>query len=445
MNDIFGGNGFAFRVPATPVPVVQAFTHLLETLCTTQMRDHPEIYLESVRPLLDLTDRSSPEASAAFRRAMGAFTDRLVAERIEVAAHVQALLDLLFSKDQSPEALYAAGKALLADVRDHDEASGRLRFAIGHFLNRFQEYERVTRLRLAKEVQTTIGARNNHDKGSAEAIQWFDPLPPEKADALLVLDAKTGAALRQLLQSIRLAPVCLAQGIRPPTRIQMLGPPGVGKTTAARWLASQLGIPLAVVIVDQLISTYIGKGGRNLRAVAKKAAKRGAMLFLDEIDAVGARRDSDGGHDGALEGRRLTTTLLQMLNPAAPQLPQTMVVAIATNLPWLLDPALLRRLPKKIVFDFPDAEARREMATRTWGKLAATPAPDAFNRLVARTEGRSGAYVVDVAHEAALLAVIDADASGGAAATVTELHVNRALAAVPVPEELRDPRARASH
>ncbi len=155
-----------------------------------------------------------------------------------------------------------------------------------------------------------------------------------------------GAIIRERQERERLA----ARGISPTRSAILVGPPGVGKTLSARWIASALGKPLWVLDLTAVMSSLLGKTGNNLRAALDHAKKHAAVLLLDEIDAI-AKRRSDESDIGEL--KRLVTVMLQEVD----QWPDSGLLLAATNHPELVDPALWRRFDLVLKFDAPNAAA----------------------------------------------------------------------------------------
>jgi hypothetical protein len=139
-----------------------------------------------------------------------------------------------------------------------------------------------------------------------------------------------------------------AHGIRPTRSAILVGPPGVGKTLSARWIAAQIGKPLWILDLTTVMSSLLGKTGNNLRMVFDHARASEAVLLLDEIDAI-AKRRSDESDVGEL--KRLVTGILQEVDAW----PDTGLLLAATNHPELVDPALWRRFDSILTFDQNDA------------------------------------------------------------------------------------------
>lgn len=138
-----------------------------------------------------------------------------------------------------------------------------------------------------------------------------------------------------------------ARGITPTRSAILVGPPGVGKTLSARWIAARLGKPLWVLDLTAVMSSLLGKTGNNIRAALDHAKANSAVLLLDEIDAI-AKRRSDESDIGEL--KRLVTVILQEVD----QWPETGLLLAATNHPELVDPALWRRF--EVVVQFGQSE-----------------------------------------------------------------------------------------
>lgn len=144
-----------------------------------------------------------------------------------------------------------------------------------------------------------------------------------------------------------------------PTRTTIfVGPPGVGKTMVAGWIAASLQLPLLTLDLSTVMSSLLGRTGVNVRHVMNYAKHQDCVLLLDEIDAIAKRRD-DPTDIGEL--KRLVTVLLQQVDiwPA-----NTSLLIAATNHPDLLDPAIWRRFEMVIEFELPDVHARAEALRR---------------------------------------------------------------------------------
>ena len=162
-----------------------------------------------------------------------------------------------------------------------------------------------------------------------------------------VLSSELQQGFDQLIQERQQVKRLAALGLQPTRSAIFLGPPGVGKTLTARWLAAQLGLPLFVLDLTTVMSSLLGKTGVNIRAAMDYAKQTPSVLLLDEIDAIAKRRndDSDVG-----ELKRLVTVMLQEVD----EWPSSGLLLAATNHPELIDPALWRRFDQVIEFKLPD-------------------------------------------------------------------------------------------
>ena len=142
----------------------------------------------------------------------------------------------------------------------------------------------------------------------------------------------------------------LDAGLEPTRTVLFTGPPGVGKTMAARWVARELNRPLLILDLAAVMSSYLGRTGSNLRHVLDYAKSVDCILLLDELDAIAKRRD-DRGEIGEL--KRLVTVLLQQVD----DWPSSGLLIAATNHAELLDPAVWRRFEMSLEFPVPNKEA----------------------------------------------------------------------------------------
>lgn len=169
---------------------------------------------------------------------------------------------------------------------------------------------------------------------------------PARPDRHLVLSKTTKEMLEQLIAE-RLNPELLIDaGLAPSRSALLVGPPGVGKTTAARFVANGLGLPLLILDLSSVISSFLGKTGSNIRRVFDYARSRPSVLLLDEFDAV-AKSRGDTAEVGEL--KRLVTVLLQEID----DWPESSLLIAATNHEESLDPAVWRRFDALIEFGLP--------------------------------------------------------------------------------------------
>ncbi len=170
------------------------------------------------------------------------------------------------------------------------------------------------------------------------------------------LSKKTSTAIDQLIAERKKSKELLKMGLTPSRTAIFTGPPGVGKTLTARWLSTQLQLPLLTLDLSTVMSSYLGKTGNNLRAVLDFAKKNPSILFLDEIDAI-AKKRADESDIGEL--KRLVTVMLQEID----EWPVSGLLIAATNHVELIDPALWRRFDLIIPFELPDQLSTKSFIT----------------------------------------------------------------------------------
>ncbi|MBK4727199.1 MULTISPECIES: AAA family ATPase [Erwiniaceae] len=175
-----------------------------------------------------------------------------------------------------------------------------------------------------------------------------------------VLSDKNEAALDRLILERKNAQKLKDLGLTPTRSAIFVGPPGVGKTLTAGWLAKKLNVPFYVLDLTAVMSSYLGKSGNNLRAALDFAKKKPCVLLLDEIDSI-AKKRSDDSDIGEL--KRLVTVILQEVD----EWPAESLLLAATNHDELIDPALWRRFDMIVSFDKPDAASISDAIKRFSG------------------------------------------------------------------------------
>ena len=188
-----------------------------------------------------------------------------------------------------------------------------------------------------------------------------------------IWESEIKRALDQILSERRRDAELFKQGLSPTRSIIFTGPPGVGKTLAARWIARELHRPLLTLDLSAVMSSFLGRTGANVRHVLDYAKGVNGVLLLDELDSIAKRRD-DTTDVGEL--KRLVTVLLQEID----DWPATGLLIAATNHSDLLDPAVWRRFEMRVDFPMPtDASVRRAIETF----LGPGKAPTAWNDVLA--------------------------------------------------------------
>jgi cell division protease FtsH len=193
-------------------------------------------------------------------------------------------------------------------------------------------------------------------------------------------------------------------GARIPKGILLVGPPGTGKTLLARAVAGEAGVPFFSINGSEFVEMFVGVGAARVRDLFEQARQKApAIIFIDEIDALGRARGAfgfGGGHD---EKEQTLNQLLAELDGFDPK--SGVVLLAATNRPEILDPALLRagRFDRQVLVDRPDRKGRVQIlgVHLRKVKLAADVDPE---QVAALTPGFTGADIANLVNEAALLA-----------------------------------------
>ena len=209
--------------------------------------------------------------------------------------------------------------------------------------------------------------------------------------------------LREIVEFLRQPDKYLALGARIPKGVLLVGPPGTGKTLLAKAVAGEAGVKFLSISGSDFVEMYVGVGASRVRDLFEQAKKQApAIVFIDEIDAVGRQRGSGlgGGHDE--REQTLNQLLVEMDGFTANE---GVVVLAATNRVDILDPALLRpgRFDRQVYVGLPDIKGRRDiLAVHARNKPLAEDVD--LDKLAKGTSGFTGADLENLLNEAALLA-----------------------------------------
>jgi cell division protease FtsH len=214
-----------------------------------------------------------------------------------------------------------------------------------------------------------------------------------------------GAAdeLRELVEFLKHPAVFSRMGARVPKGVLLVGPPGTGKTLLARAVAGEASVPFYFLSGSEVTGFIVGMGAHRIRALFRKARKRGGVIFIDELDALGGARGRNRSHN---EDDRTLNQLLVEMDGFAPS--DGVVVIAATNRPDELDIALRRpgRFDRTVTVGLPTVDGR-EAILRLHAERRSVPLADNvdFQRLARLTPGYSGAELASLLNEAAIAAV----------------------------------------
>lgn len=266
------------------------------------------------------------------------------------------------------------------------------------------------------DLPTLVSARRREN---AEALMaWAVPLPTNMGFDDLVLKEEHAHAFRHLVTEITAhaslwqdPEIARVYAQERALTILLKGPPGTGKTLTARVLAREAGLPLYRVDAASLTSKYIGETAENMRALFKAANRSGAMLFIDEFEAIVGKR-TETRNEIARSYNHDTAYFLQLIET------QFEGVAIfATNRPADIDEAMHRRIRKVYDFALPDEAARAALWDRALAPFAVPAEVMAFGVLLAEVFPFSGSRIKSIVLNAHALAH-----GTGAALTIADLR-----------------------
>ena len=194
-------------------------------------------------------------------------------------------------------------------------------------------------------------------------------------------------------------------GAKMPKGALLVGPPGTGKTLLARAVAGEAEVPFFSIAGSEFVEMFVGMGASKVRDLFKQASEKApCIVFIDEIDTIGKKRDSGSGMGGNDEREQTLNQLLTEMDgfDAA----KGVVILAATNRPETLDPALLRpgRFDRRVPVELPDLHGREAILRLHAQKVKIGPDCD-LNVIARMTPGASGAELANIVNEAALGAV----------------------------------------
>lgn len=223
---------------------------------------------------------------------------------------------------------------------------------------------------------------------------------PKRTFADVIIPKETLQAMEDLTCYLKNPGKYAAMGARPPRGVLLYGPPGTGKTMLAQALAGETGKPFFAVSGSDFVQVYVGVGASRIRSLFKKARKAGGgVIFIDEIDALGKKRDN--GND---EREQTLNALLTEMNGFSAG--EGIIVLAATNRPDTLDGALMRegRFDRRIEIGLPDLEERRKMLS-VHARNKPLAADVNLDEMAGKTVLFSGAQLESMMNEAAIRAI----------------------------------------
>ncbi|GAA4135079.1 AAA family ATPase [Aminobacter aganoensis] len=234
----------------------------------------------------------------------------------------------------------------------------------------------------------------------------------------LILPAHIEDELSHIVTETRMTERLEEKGLRPRRRLLLAGPPGTGKTLTAEALAGELKFPLFTVLLHGLITKFMGETAQKLRMIFDAVRTNRGVYLFDEIDALAASR---GSENDIGEARRILNSVLQFLDEdTGPS-----IVVATTNLPEILDRAILRRFDLVLPYQLPDADAIGKAMRRRLSGFGVESVN--WKEVVHHAEGLSTADVVAAGEDAARRAVLGNSSEIRTVAIVASLERRRSL------------------
>ena len=212
--------------------------------------------------------------------------------------------------------------------------------------------------------------------------------------------------LEEIVDFLRAPQKYTALGARIPKGVLLVGPPGTGKTLLAKAIAGEAGVPFFSISGSDFVEMFVGVGASRVRDLFKQASEKApCIVFIDEIDTVGKKRDG-GGFSGNDEREQTLNQLLAEMDGFDGK--KGVVILAATNRPDSLDPALLRpgRFDRRVPVELPDLKGREEILKVHAKNIRVGDNVD-YNAIARMASGASGAELANMINEAALRAVRD--------------------------------------
>ena len=240
----------------------------------------------------------------------------------------------------------------------------------------------------------------------------FAKLKPKQQDPhnRVTFDDVAGAdeekeELEEIVQFLKDPGKFNALGARIPKGVLLMGPPGTGKTLLAKAVAGEAGVPFFSIAGSEFVEMFVGMGASKVRDLFKQAGEKApCIVFIDEIDTIGKKRDGGSNLGGNDEREQTLNQLLTEMDGF--DATKGVVILAATNRPESLDPALTRpgRFDRRVPVELPDLKGRESILRLHAKKVKLGPDCD-FGVVARMTPGASGAELANIVNEAALCAV----------------------------------------
>ena len=277
-------------------------------------------------------------------------------------------------------------ESALSDLIHDEEKKGNAQLALS-LKNAYSpdKHSQSSMISPMSTMSFSVQSVTNLPKDKDSTLDLVEILQPTVRLKDVALSDMAQETIQEIVKEQNNAQELMRIGVTPKNRILFCGPPGCGKTMTANALAKELGLPIAYVHLDGLVSSYLGQTGTNIRKIFEFVKGKRIMLFLDEFDAIAKKRD-DSDELGELQ--RVVTTLLQNLD----EMPANVFLVAATNHHHLLDPAIWRRFDISILLEEPNEMQRQKIINNSLQDFLKEYKVDS-QILVVLTDGMSGAQI----------------------------------------------------
>ena len=277
-------------------------------------------------------------------------------------------------------------ESALSDLIHDEEKKGNAQLALS-LKNTYSpdKHSQSSMISPMSTMSFSVQSVANLPKDKDSTLDLVEILQPTVRLKDVALSEKAQETIQEIIKEQNNAQELMRIGVTPTNRILFCGPPGCGKTMTANALAKELGLPIAYVHLDGLVSSYLGQTGTNIRKIFEFVKGKRIMLFLDEFDAIAKKRD-DSHELGEL--KRVVTTLLQNMD----EMPANVFLVAATNHHHLLDPAIWRRFDISILLEEPNEMQRQKIINNSLQDFLKEYKVDS-QILVVLTDGMSGAQI----------------------------------------------------
>lgn len=303
----------------------------------------------------------------------------------------------------------ASSKQLISMIRSHAAGDDERFLSVSEHVA--ADAQKAGHHRMADEIRTLLGSlREEVRERRAASKPTMMAAPrgelaslvratyPETRLSDVVLASEVETRLRRIIREHRERNLLAEKGLKPRRKLLLSGPPGTGKSMTAAAIAGELGLPLFTVLLDGVITKFMGETAAKLRIVFDAMQGARGVYFFDEVDALATRR---GAENDIGEARRMLNSFLQFLDEDS----SGSLILAATNHRELLDRAIFRRFEATISYNLPPSDHVRRILVQRLPQFGLTSVP--WSEISAAAEGLSQADVVAAADDAARDAVLE--------------------------------------